>query len=329
MTAFLFSGLTTAPLVFAEAPVSLRVQHFTVPPATGPITHVLVTNLRETPYTGTVRLELPDSWAWRPAEQAVSLAAYETQRIPFTIEQAINVSANTYPVKVEAIGAGETVVREQTVVCASAPYGRPSIDGNLDDWEDSLPATFEKNGKKTIIRTLWDRRTFYLAVEVEEATFTTGDAIQFALAPATAVTGAAPEELAARYEFLITHDASCYLLITPGMALSTSAQPRSLDKLETMDAEAAVVHREGTTHYECAIPFSVMKDIRPSEGREFYFSLLVHDPDDIGLRDWGAAAGLSPDQRNPLAWCLWEEVQWGNQPPYDNKIEWGLCSSIH
>ncbi len=329
MIALLFSGVTTGTGGFAETPVALRVQHFTVPPATGPITHVLVANLREAPYTGTVRLELPDCWTWRPEEQAVSLAAYETQRIPFTIERAINLSANTYPVRATATGAGETVVREQTIVCASAPYGRPLIDGNLDDWKDSLPVSFEKNGKKTIIRTLWNRRSFYLALEVEEKAFTTGDAIQFAVAPFNTATGAAPEDTAARYEFLIAHDGACYLLITPGMALSTAAQPRALDNLETLDAEAAIVHKDGTTYYECALPFSVMKNIRPSEGREFYFSVLVHDPDDTGLRDWGATAGFSPDRRNPLAWCVWGETQWGDEPPYDSKIEWGLCSSIH
>lgn len=329
MILLLFSGLVTASMAFAEAPVALRVQHFTIPPATGPITHVLVANLRDEPYTGTVRLELPDDWAWRPAEQAVSLAAHETKRVPFTIERAINLSANAYPVRATAVGAGQTVVREQTVVCASAPYGRPTIDGNLDEWEDSLPVTFEKDGKNTIIRTLWNRRAFYLAVEVEEAAFTEGDAIQFALAPLNTVTGTSPEESAARYEFLITSDAACYMLMAPGMALSTATQARALDALETIDAEVVIIHENGTTYYECALPFSVMQDIRPSEGREFYFSVLVHDPDGTGIRDWGEAAGLSPDQRTPLAWRLWNDVQWGAQPPYDSKIEWGLCSSIH
>lgn len=327
--ALICSGLLIPHAALAEAPVALRVQHFTVPPATGPVIHVLITNLREEPYTGTVRIKLPDTWVWRPDEQVVSLAAYETKRLPFTLEKAINLGANVYPVEVSATGAGKTVAREQTVVCASAPYGKPSIDGNLEDWNDSLPVTFTKDGKKTVMRTLWNRRTFYLAVEVEESAWSAGDAIQFSIAPMDALTGTTPEEPAARYEFLVTKDSSCCRLIAPGMALSTATVPRTLETLETVDTEVVIVHKEGTTFYECAIPFSAMKDIRPSEGREFSFSLLVHDPDGTGLRDWGEAAGLSPDQRTPLAWCLWNEVKWGPQPPYDNTIEWGLCSSIH
>ena len=180
--ALLLLGLAIASVSSAETPVALRVQHFTVPPATGPVVHVLATNLQEAPYNGAVQLELPENWAWSPKEQPVSLEAHETKAIPFTIEKAINLQTNEYPVKATAVGAGETVVREQTVVCASAPYGKPTIDGNLEDWADSLPVIFEKEGKKTTIRTLWNRRTFYIAVEVEEDAFISGDAIQFAVA---------------------------------------------------------------------------------------------------------------------------------------------------
>ena len=57
--------------------------------------------------------------------------------------------------------------------------------------------------------------------------------------------------------------------------------------------------------------------------------LLVHDPDGTGLRDWGASAGLGPVERNRLAWCRWKGAVWPEAPPFDGKIEWGLCSSIH
>jgi hypothetical protein len=329
VTTVLFLELAMLSTSEAETPVALRVQHFTVPPATGPVTHVLITNLQDAPYTGTVNLELLEGWEWSPAEQPVSLAAYETKAIPFTVEKASNLSANVYPVKAIATGAGETVVREQTVVCASAPYGKPAINGSLDDWTDSLPVAFEKDGKKTTIHTLWNRRTFYLAVAVEEEALTAGDAIQFALTPSGTATGDTLDEQATRYEFLFAGKPSCHVLAVPGMPLSTAAQPRTLDSLETLETEVAVAHENGITYYECAIPFAALKDIRPSEGREFYFSVLVHDPDGTGLRDWGESAGLSPSQRNPQAWCLWGDVQWGDTPPYDNKIEWGLCSSIH
>ncbi len=312
-----------------NARLALRVEHFTAPPATGPVVHVLAANLGEEPYEGAVRLDLPEGWAWSPAEQAVSLATGETKRVPFVVERATNLNANEYPVRVTAVSAGVEVVREQTVVCASAPYGKLEIDGDLADWADSLPVAFGQDGKTTTLRTLWNRRTFYLAVEVEEVALAAGDAVQFAVASSKAETGRAPGGRTERFEFVVAGKPPCYVLDTPGMPLSTAAQPRALESLDTVDAEVAVVHRDGTTYYECAIPFAAMDAFRPSAGREFCFSVLVHDADGNGLRDWGAAAGLWPSQRNPLAWCLWDGVQWGDPPPYDGKIEWGLCSSIH
>jgi hypothetical protein len=70
-----------------------------------------------------------------------------------------------------------------------------------------------------------------------------------------------------------------------------------------------------------------MPEIKATEGREFRFSVLVHDPDGTGVRDWGEAAGLWPWQRSRLAWASWQGVQWGKEPPFDSAIEWGFCSS--
>jgi len=82
------------------------------------------------------------------------------------------------------------------------------------------------------------------------------------------------------------------------------------------------------TYYECSIPFRLLRDrIRPSEGREFHLSVLVHDPGGTGIRDWGQAAGMGPPERNRLAWSLWQGAKWGDEPPFDNKTHWGLCSS--
>ena len=106
-------------------------------------------------------------------------------------------------------------------------------------------------------------------------------------------------------------------------------QPRELALLELKEAKLVVKSRQGITYYECAIPFSVMRDIKATEGREFCLSLLVHDPDGTGVRDWGEAAGLWPSQRSRLAWCDWQGARWGSEAPFDNKIEWGFCSSKH
>jgi hypothetical protein len=112
------------------------------------------------------------------------------------------------------------------------------------------------------------------------------------------------------------------------MKLADARQQRALGPLVYDDAQVAISRREGVTYYECSIPFKLMRsEIRPSEGREFCLSLLVHDPDGTGLRDWGQAAGLPPSRRTWMAWSPWKGADWGEDPPLDNKVPWGLCSS--
>lgn len=335
-------GLVAAATHGGDAPIALRVESFVVPPATGPVTHVLVQNLRDAPYEGTLRLKLPEGWKVAGGEQPVRLQPHETKRIPFAIDSARSSEANRYLVEVSATGGGSTVTRTQVAVCASAPYAKPRIDGRTADWAPAIPVTFTTEGRKTIIRTLWNRGHFCLLVEVEEArriaykpsrAATGFDAVQVALAPRGSATSPQPTDKAARYEFLLTGSTSflyrdrCFLLLRPGMSLGIAARRRALAALETRQVQLAVSRRRGVTRYECAVPFSLLADIRPAVGREFFFSVLVHDPDGTGLRDWGEAAGLWPSQRSRLAWCNWQGARWGGHPPFDCRTEWGLCSS--
>ena len=322
-----------------EAPVALRAEHFVVPPSTGPVTHVVVRNLLEKPYQGTVRLKLPGGWRADPAERAVTLKPGETKRVPFSVQGATNVASNAYAVEVAATGGGATVVRKQEVVCASAPYFKPKIDGRLKDWDDAIPVTFTTKGKRTVVRTFWNKRQFCLAVEVEEdalvgygkkASF---DAVQFALAASDATTGAKGDDGAARYEFVVVGGsglfarARCFALMKPGDPLDMAWQPRKLTGRDLEGARTAVKRRRAVTQYECAIPSSAIPGIRLTVGREIRFSLLVHDPNGTGLRDLGQALGLWPSQRTPYGWSQWHGAQWDGQVPFDSKIEWGLCSS--
>jgi hypothetical protein len=283
---------------------------------------------------------IPTGWQWTPANREVTLAPGEVQCLPFTIEKASDAKSNRYAIEITVIQGSGKAVHRQSVVCASAPYFKPKIDGKFKDWSDAIGTTFTTAGKETIVSTYWDKRYFYLWVQVEEDKLHSYkknaaqvDAVQFALAPRDAVIESEPLAKTQRSEFLIVDVAGmfardrCFQLIDPGQALSVTQEQRSLDALALKDAQIVVKRQGKITHYECAIPFAAIPTIRPAVGREIRFSILVHDPDGTGLRDWGKAAGLWPEQRNRFAWCAWETVNWSNDPPYDSKVEFGLCSS--
>ena len=334
--------MIAASRAWAADPVALRAENFTVPPSTQPLAFVAIQNLLSGPYRGTVTLKGPEGWRIVPPQREVSIAPGVVQRVPFTIERGTNLEANAYPLEVTATGGGTTVVRKQNVVCASAPFFKPTIDGDPGQWKDALPVTFATRNKKTVISTYWNRQQFCLLVAVEEdkligyqenpgaAGF---DAVQVAVAPQGSKTGTSADDAATRYEFVLVWTGSgtggkCFRLAEPGVKLAETQQERKLEPLGYDKAAVAVRRKDGITYYECAIPFAPMRgEIRPSEGREFCLSVLVHDPDGTGIRDWGEAAGLWPSQRNRLAWSRWQGAVWGNEPPLDNKLEWGLCAS--
>ena len=322
--------------------VLVRAENFTVPPATGPLTHILARNTGDTECTITVQPKYPDGWQWTPKHRKVTIEPGRLIRLPFTIEKAANTESNRYPVELTVIDASGETVHRQDVVCASAPFFKPKIDGSFKDWSDAIPVTFTTAGSKTVVSTYWNKRYFYIYAQVEEKKLYSYkkkaqqiDAVQFALAPKNTVTPSKPTAKAQRYEFLIVNASGlfardkCFCLIKPGEDLSLTQQPRSLETLQLKEA-LTVVKRQGTiTHYECAIPFAVMPAIKPDVGREIALSVLVHDPDGTGIRDLGKAMGLWSQQRNWFAWCKWDPVKWSQEPPYDSKIEWGLCSSKH
>jgi len=337
--ALLFLVVIAPGRVAAAEPVALRTESLMLAPAHGPLLMVDVKNLRDVSYQGVVSVKVPEGWQIAPPRREVTLAPREMRRVPFTVEKGLNLEANGYAIEVTATGAdGTKVVRRQVVAAATAPYFKPTIDGNTDEWKNAFPVTFTSGGKKTTISTYWSRRRLSILVAVEEDKLTAYrrpgpfDAVQVAVSPQGARTGTSPDEDAARFEFLLVSTGNaagkCFQLAQPGMRLSQAAESRDLGPLEYEDAELAVSRRGETTFYECAIPFRPMRErIRPSEGREFCLSVLVHDPDGTGLRDWGRAAGLWPWQRNALAWSRWAGAKWGEKPPFDNKTQWGLCSS--
>lgn len=328
--------------------VAVRAENFTVPPSTGPVTHIRAQNMGDVECTVTVRPRFAAGWQWAPAERETTLSPGEVKRLPFNIERAADSISNRYPVEITVIQGSDKTVHRQNVVCASAPYLKPKIDGKFEDWSDAIPFTFTTAGRpasseverKTVVSTYWDKRSFYLYVQVEEDTLCSYkkgaaqvDAVQFALAPRDAVTGSDPHAKSQRTEFLIVDvdglfaRDKCFCLVKPGEELSVTQQRSDIEALQLKEAQVVVQRQGGITHYECAVPFAAIPTIRPAVGREIAFSILVHDPDGTGIRDWGKSAGLWPDQRNRFAWCTWNSVDWGADPPYDGKVEFGLCSS--
>lgn len=338
-----FAGMWLAAIrAGADEPLALRVESLLLPPSAGPLVMVDVHNPQKTAYQGNLAVKGPAAWRISPPQQVVSLKAGETKRVQFAVDRGVSDPSNAYPFEVSATASGTSILKKQLVHCATAPYYKPTIDGDPAEWKDAIPITFLTAGKKTTLATYWNRQQFAILVAVEEDQLVGYqenpgprgfDAVQVAIAPQGSTAGNSPEALCTRWEFLFVAGANgggakCFRLAEPGMTLAEAQKPRKLGSLAYDKASVAVSRKGGITYYECAIPFAPMKqEIRPSEGREFCLSVLVHDPDGTGIRDWGEAAGLWPWQRNRLAWSRWEGAVWRPQPPFDNKLAWGLCAS--
>ena len=315
----------------AQYPVALRAHNVVVPPATGPVSGLTVKNLLDAPYTGKITVKLPDGWKADKSQFDVSLKPHETKHIAFAIEKGVDSKVNAYPYKLTAVGGGKTVVVDQKVICATTPYVKPKIDGDISEWlNDAVPVTLVCKGKKTVVRTFWNKRNFCLCVEVQEDKFVEGaDAIQFALASGKASTGKSPDDKTARYEYLIV-GGKCYQLVKPGTPLGDTQKANPLPAAAVEKSVVAVKREKDITRYEISVPMRPMKALRATTGREYRFSLLVHDPDAAGIRDLAEVATPLPGARNKYAWSKWKGAKWPNDKPLlDSKLEWGFCTSIH
>jgi len=322
------------PVRGAEAETLVRAANFTVPPATGPVTYIELWNPSAQERPVTVRPDFGADWKWSPAGKTVTIAGQGMERVAFTIEKAVVNTENRYPVKIRVTEAERTRVLEQTVVCASAVYLKPKIDGDGRDFADAIPIAFTTEGKQTTVATCWNREWFCVCVTMEEDELTAGDVVQFAIAERTAVTPSDANGVSSRHEFLIRTapgmfaNAGCYRLLKPGERLSDGALRGFGGELEPLPrdiCQVAVKRKGGMTCYECAIAFVEIPEIRPDTGREFRFSVLVWDSG-TGPRDIGSAVNLQPHQKNPNAWSSWA-LHYIPYLFYDSKVEWGLCSS--
>ncbi len=321
----------------AAEPIRLRVEPLTVPPATQPLISVAVQNLQEQPCRGVLSISGPDGWRIASESHPVELPANGERRFAFNIEKARNVEANSYPLTVTARVGEQLVERSQAVFVASAPYSKATVDGRVDEWQDAIPVTFPHQGKRTTISTFWSRRRFYLLVSVQEERHIGHagpdgrpcDAVQLAISPLDGANEAGGT--ARRVELLLMSAggaAQCYQLAAVDTALEATRKARALGPLACSDVEVAIQREGDMTHYECSIPFSLLREaVEPAEGREFFLSVLVHDPDGTGLRDLGQAAGLWARPDDATAWSRWMDAAGERAPPLGNQVRWGLCTS--
>ena len=327
---------------FAEdIPLLVRAENIVVPPSTGPITHVIVKNQNVKPYNCKMLVKYPQGWSTSPAQAELSLKPSEIRKISISIDKAIDLKSNTYSVEITVISGDKQKVFKQNIFAATSPVFKIKVDANLGDWKPSVPITFETKGRETIIRTGWNKTYFNIAVVVEEDKLSGYknnsdapiDAVQFAIAPAKAITPDSAGQKSQRYEFLIVDSPGfmssdkCFQLIKPGDDITVAGKKRQLAPLEFKDAKVAVKRTKGLTVYECSIPLSSMPKLKPITGRGFQMSVLVHDPDGTGIRDLGKASGLWEFQRNKFAWSSWQGVKWQEKPPFDSKLEWGFCTT--
>jgi len=315
-----------------------------VPPSTQPLVFVVVKNLQETAYKGEVALKVPETWRLASPRRPVELEPGETKRVAFAIEKGRNVKANRYACEIVATSGSSSVVHRQEVFVASAPYFKPTIDGQTDDWGDAIPITFTKGDRKTVVATYWNRRRFSMLITVQEDelvpfrpdTTDPFDAIQIAVLPVEPFEEL-PADVAGRFEFLLAAASDegtgpaqgrCFQLAAMDTKLDETNKTRNLEPLACEDAEISVRRSGDVTYYECSLSFRPMRDdIRPSEGREFFMSVLVHDPDGTGIRDLGEAAGLWRTDEDAHAWSRWQGACWGDKPVLGNKVRAGFCTS--
>ena len=322
----------------AAEPVRIRVEPLTVPPATQPLVSVVIQNMQDASCTGVLSIGGPADWRIAPDLQPFDLAAGAEKRLAFNIEKARNVEANLYPFSLQARLGDQLVRRDQSVFVASAPYSKATVDGRIDEWRDAIPVTFEQGGRRTTISTFWQRKRFGLLIAVQEQQLVgyTGpdgppcDAVQLAISsPEPADTSGM--QAARRYEFLFVPaggGAKCFQLAGWDTPRERAEESQRLESLLCDVAETAIVRDGEVTNYECSLPFSLLREaIEPAEGREFFLSVLVHDPDGTGLRDLGRAAGLWAQPEDARAWSRWRPMAAGGEPPLGNRVRWGLCTS--
>jgi len=181
----------------------------------------------------------------------------------------------------------------------------PKIDGSLDDWAGKKPIFFPKDGVK--IKDYkgekdmsgkfyigYDKENFYFAAEMVDDEFSqkesgskiwSGDSIQMSLAPRL------KNEMPDWYEFGLA-------LTAKGPEAWCWVSPDNSKEEKPLNCKIAIRNENGRLTYECAIPWSELKEVSPAS-KYFLFSVMHNENDGNVRRGWIEwASGIGAD-KNP------------------------------
>lgn len=336
-------------------PVSIRITNFPIGLVTTPNIYVYVENGSTEACEGRLELVGPAGWTFEPAQVDVAVPAGETFRTMFTVYNArLNKeNAFSFEAKIVPKKAGQEIITtKQTLRTCSAPFGRPSIDLSdggdvvesldvtgphlelkpesvMQRWEDAFPITWTVQQHKTTLRAFWNRRNLSLLIGVEEDHWIPdGDALVDAVQISLASPIDSKQTGENKFEFLVRNvdnKATLVELCSPAQLPNPNSRidPKTLVAVE--ESEVSIIRSGRVTWYAVSIPWKSVPSIRAGEGREFYLSFLIHDPDGTGLRNFADEAGFV--QNYPKAWTPWKGGSLDNKGTRDHRVHWGMCSS--
>ncbi len=318
----------------------IRPKNFIVNPSTGPVHEVMITNTTNKAFSGMIEITYSKGWTSTPKNHKLVLKPNETKMISQAITKAVDYASNSYPVKVVVKNnEGKDVFsKDFTTKCFSAPYYEVKVDGNLKEWKDSIPISFKTKSKNTTLRTYWDRYNFYIAVEVEEDKFMgisdseTPDCIQISLS--------GKKKSSPTNQFVVVGSNSMwssdkvYKVICPteNQKLSTCSG-FILNVIENAKIDVKRNDDKKVTTYEISIPFSDIKKVKPTAGRGLNFSILVQDSDGTGIRELASIMNMPElSKDSPQKWYSGRVGDFkvnSIKAKYDDKVDFGFCSSLH
>lgn len=331
---------TLTGIVAAEA----RILSFVGSISAAPKVSVEIENTGTKPISGTVELTPPKDWITSKNTRKIparSIAPGETRVVAFAFEATSPNPDNRYPFRaVFSADNGDEAVSETTLFEQVARKGTPTIDGDPSDWKGAPVVHLDTPDKavglvpymdwnlSTDIALQWDDDAVYFLGVVRDNEFSQphsgsliweGDSFQLAFdtRPGRGSGGEAEKSEGNRLQRTQEEDEPAK---DRGLYLYGLAHTAKGDETWTWPTPGNAGD-EPATHirfafrkagddryvYEAAIPYTLLAPLRPKEGAQFGFTMLLNDNDGGGRRGWleltpGIGTGFQP--QHFLTWTL-------------------------